>query len=607
MKRRSFTTARQELTLVACSAPLALASLVSLSACSGNVGGDAASGIAADDSLAPVDTPAAAPVAQPGLDSPPAIPTAVEPPPAVTAELEPPIAEQCSQAEPLPRRLRALNGTQYANTLREVFPSAQGLVNPHSASDRSSEFSTSSSLRRFDFNTSQLVRENGRRAVAGSVVTDLQSQYACLAEADSACVRTVGHALTRSLYREPVDEAHVDKLVALFDEARAKTDVPTALGFVVRAMLSSPRFLFRSEMGAPDPAAPEQYRLTPHEVASAIAYTLSDSPPDEALSAAADSGALADPAEVRRQAERMLSEGPASRSGLTTFMGEYLATADFPLLEKDPALFPEFDEATQSALFEDFRQTVDAAMTSESPTFEALLTGKEYVVRPETARLLGLENAEEFSPDGTMVTTEEPDRMGLLTHPVFLATYSHLDETNPVARGHFISGKVLCIDVPSPPEAVVFPERVDTGEPQTLRQVLETQHSVNGCEGCHRLMDPMGFPFESFDALGRVRELDNGLPIDTSGAIVGSNEVDGPVANASELLTRLSTASRAKACFATRAYKYVAGIDSAASTPCATEAIEQSFDDQGNVPELFIQLLLSDGFRVRTAEIEPAP
>ena len=520
------------------------------------------------------------------------------------------VAPAC-EAELLPRRLRALNGTQYGATLRSMFPSAENLLNPHAASDSSGEFSNGSSLRRFDFNASQQVRDNGRRLVGGGAVEQLQNNYACLAEPDSACVRTVVADLGRGLYRQPIDEEHMGKLVALFDEANAKKDTETALGFVVRAMVSSPRFLFRSEMGVPDPANPGQFRLTPHEMASAISYTLADSPPDAALKAAADDGSLADPAQVRLHAERLLAAGRSTRTGSTQFVGEYLSVGEFPTISKDEELFPGFTEEARSDLFADFEQLVDTTLSSATPTFEHLLTTRELIVRPESAELLGLGNADDFSPEGTVHTATEPGRMGVLTHPVFLATYAHENESNPVARGNFIATNILCNEVPPPPDDldVAFPEQDPDAEPQTLRQILETKHSVGVCASCHALMDPMGYPFEAFDAVGRVRELDNNLPIDTSGGIVGTQgEVDGPVANVDELLTKIASSSLAKACFAEKTFRYVSGVDSTVSTPCAAQAVEQSFvNAEDNVPDLFVQLLTSDGFSRRTPEIAAAP
>ena len=268
--------------------------------------------------------------------------------------------------------------------------------------------------------------------------------------------------------------------------------------------------------------------------------------------------------------------------------------------DKDKTLFPLFDLETRSQALADFAGTIAGVLRSPEPTLASLLTTRKFVVRPRTAALLGWSDLQGLSPDGSTLEASEPGRSGILTHPVFLASFAHANETNPVARGHFVSSNILCVNIPPPPQAVTFPERTNDATPRTLRQVLQSEHSMSTCAGCHQFMDPVGYPFEVFDAVGKLRSTDNGLPIDASGSISGAGEIDGPVASAQEMLGKIAGSARAQDCFAERVYKYVAGVDASPALECSTSGLKSRFrEQQGNVLELVVGLLQSPEFLSR--------
>ncbi len=500
---------------------------------------------------------------------------------------------ECGEATLLPRGIRALNGAQYLNTIHAVLPSAE-LDNPFAASDRSSEFSTNAGLRRFDFNATQVVVDNAE-AAAATAKTQLSQRLPCLAGTpDSACIRELVNTVGSELYQEPLAEPVVAKLLALFEQ-NAPAGVDEAAGLVVRALLSSPRFLFRKELGHPSGTG---FRLTSQEVATAIAFTLTDAPPDAELRSAARADQLSQPEQIRAQVLRLLASD-AGITGLRAFFGEYLKARDFATKGKSIAVFPLFDQGARADALADFQDTIRLTLHSSTPTFGAFLTTRQLIVRPKTAALLGWDSAG-LSPTGSAYVATEPGRMGLLTHPVLMATMAHQDETNPVARGHLVSDKLLCLPVPPPPMAVTFPKRSTSGPPKTLRQVLEGEHAVGGCAGCHQFMDPMGWPFEVFDAVGRLRTADAGLPLDTSGNIPNPPEIQGAVAGVEELLTRLASSDVAHDCFTQHVFKYVAGVDEASSLQCTTGNLAKQFRQQGgSIPELIVATLQSDLFLLR--------
>ena len=504
----------------------------------------------------------------------------------------------CDSPEPLARSIRSLSGLHYRNTIEAVFPGAtEGLDNPHEFSDASSEFSSGASVARFDFKSTQTVLENARLIGDRAAEAQMASE-ACLANGAAACVEGWIRRVGRQLYRAPVSDSEVSKLSGLFEVANSQGEPTVGVAQVIRAMVSSTQFLFRRELGTQDAAG--TFKLTPYEAAEALAYTLTDAPPDALLSQAADAAGSADEV-LASQLPRLLESGDIKRPGMTRFIEELFVTRTFLEAEKDPELFPKFNDAVRQAVAEDFTKTVDGFLASDSPTFQQLLLTREYYVGEGTQELLGWPG----SDGDTLTTIPEPSRIGLLTHPLMLGNYARQEATNPVARGHFVSDKLLCVHVPAPPPGtdVEFPETPVGAEKQTLRQRLEAQHSVGGCAGCHALMDPMGYPFEVFDSVGAERTLDNGLPIDATGAIAGSGEIDGPVANHEELLERVANSGTAHACFTQSAFEFVAGVTETPAVKCQAANLAQRFVQQGGaIPSLFGEILSSSQFLTR---VEP--
>lgn len=521
-----------------------------------------------------------------------------------SAEEDPAAASECEGVPRMSRVVRGLNGRQYARTVAAAFPGISGVDELFRDSDRSAEFSTHSQIRRLDFkNTADVIE--AAETISAEAVGVVRQRFACLvdaAPADDACVRTTIDTLTEELYRGPAPAEHRQGLVALFDEARAATDTDRAIQTVVQAMLTSPRFLFRQELGHPldDGTGAE---LSSFEIASALSYTLTDGPPDEELRAAAKDDALRSPEQIEAHARRLLAMQGDEPTGMVAFVREMAGIQDFALLRKDPEAFPEFDEPTQVAVLADFEATVGALLGSDEPTLERLLLSREFVVSPPTAQLLGWDDPPQYDADAGLVEIDELGRQGLLTHPAILGTYAHESENNPVARGHLVSDMLLCIAVPPPPDDVSFPDLEEVQGNETLRQTLERIHSVGTCAGCHNVMDPYGWPFEVFDAVGRRRDTDNGLPIDDSSTIVVPDEFDGPVQDVSEMLDIIAGSSIAHVCVSREIFKYVVGVgDELEGYSCITEELATPFVEDGDVPSQFVRLLTSPWFLERSME-----
>ncbi len=515
------------------------------------------------------------------------------------------IESECEEVPRMPRVIRGLNGRQYSRTVAAVFPGVSAVSELFQHSDRSAEFSTNSQIRRLDFkNTADVIE--AADAVSAEAIGVVREKFTCLEAPSPAgdCIEAAIEGLTQELYRGPAPPEHQQALVALFDEALAATDTDRAIQTVVRAMLTSPRFLFRPELGEPRDDG-TRADLTSYEVASALSYTLTDGPPDAELRAAAQGDELQSAEQIEAHARRLLELQGENPAGLVAFMLEMTGVQDYLSVHKDPEVFPAFDSQTQLAVFADFEATVGALLASDEPTLERILNGRHFVVSPETAQLLGWDGPEQYEAAAGLVEIDETGRRGLLTHPAVLGTYAHENETNPVARGHFVSEKLLCITVPPPPENVTFPDRDEVGDNETLRQTLERIHSVDTCAGCHAVMDPYGWPFEVFDPVGRVRETDRGLPIDDASVILVPDDYDDPVEveDISEMMDIISTTTGAHVCFSRDVFEYVAGVGpEVEGYSCMTEELAAPFVEDGDVPNQFIRLLRSPWFLERSIE-----
>ena len=386
------------------------------------------------------------------------------------------------------------------------------------------------------------------------------------AERTPACLRRVfGRALTVLWSRPPSDDDLVGLGEALSDAEHDLTP-DQAVAATVRRVLMSPRFLFRSEVGVDGP-------LDSHEVAAALAFTLTDRPPDALLREAAETTGLTDPELVAGQARRLL-ERPAAVPMLRRFLRELLQYDGAPAVPKSAADAPFHHPAE---LVDDTDQVVDSLVTdhARSGLLRALLTTDLAYVRPSTSTSWGIDA---HSDAGVFV--HDPSRTGVLTHPAWLVAMSQADHNHLVRRGRFIRERLLCDQVPMLPGGVV--PQIQDAPGLTLRQRTE-QHSKNpACAGCHTLMDPLAMGFEAWDHLGRPQKTDNGGAVVTSGTLSGGgSEVDGPYGDAHELMTRLADSQVVRACWVKLVFRYVRGREVAQSDACELEQLTALYERSG--------------------------
>lgn len=404
------------------------------------------------------------------------------------------------------------------------------------------------------------------------------------ADASAPCVRDFVASFGLHAWRRPLTDAELDKYVTLTDELTTlyQGDVRKGVELTTAALVQSPYFLYRVELGVALPDHPGTRKYTPYEMATRLSYTLWEMPPDDALLDAAAAGELATAASVREHAERMLADDRAIWP-LFRFWREHLGVdrltlTNYPRADADPALYAAMREEGR---FLAYFQSLPGANALD------FLTRSTAYLQPNLAQLYGIDLAEEAEVE------LPPQRRGFLTSGVFLVSNGHPGKTSPTRRGKFVLERVLCRSVPPPPADVdlELPDALP-GE-ATGREILDQHSSDPSCKGCHQLVDPLGYPFESYGHLGAWRTEDNGLPVDASGALDGT-ELDGAV----ELAALLREAPDTSRCLTIQAFRSmtasVEGPDQRPYIEALTEAFVQSEHD---MHALMAGLVSSDAFR----------
>jgi hypothetical protein len=300
-------------------------------------------------------------------------------------------------------------------------------------------------------------------------------------------------------FRRPLNEDEVKRYSTVFSEqARVSRRFLDGARVVVEAMLQSPNFLFHVEAG-PDG------RHADYEIASRLSYLLWNTMPDQALFGAAAKGELSTPAGRDAAARRMLQNVPKGRDALDQFFEEWLR-------------FDRVVNAVKANRYQAFTPELALAMAEETRTllhhlvwndrnFMELLTADYSFLTSELAEMYGLP-----APKDQFEMVKFPadsNRAGILGQGTFLASTAGPTDTSPTARGIFIRERLLCQHVPPPPPGVIttLPDPLVDGQKPKGRRQLMVEHVENPtCASCHRLMDPIGFGFEHFDAIGQFRQ-----------------------------------------------------------------------------------------------------
>ena len=341
---------------------------------------------------------------------------------------------------------------------------------------------------------------------------------------EASCAAEIISTLTRRAYRRPVSYRDVDMPLAFYRQGRADGtgDFDAGIELALRALLTSPEFLFRIERDPEDAAPGTVYDIGDMELASRLSFFLWSSLPDDELLDLAEQGALSDPAVLEAQVRRMLTD-PRATALTTNFADQWLYLRNLDVAVPNLRQFPDFDDNLRLA-FRQETQLLFASIVSEDRNVLDLLQADYTFLNERLARHYGIPNVygDHFR---RVALPEDSVRRGLLGHGSILTVTSYATRTSPVRRGKWILENLLGMPPPPPPPNVPALEEPEPGvAARSMRERME-QHRANPvCATCHRLMDPAGLSMENFDAIGRWRDRANdGTPIDASGSIPGGD------------------------------------------------------------------------------------
>ncbi|AUX44595.1 hypothetical protein SOCE26_060610 [Sorangium cellulosum] len=445
---------------------------------------------------------------------------------------------------------------------------------------------------------------------------------------DEACVDSFVRTFGRRAFRHTLDEAEVKMLKDQYAEARKEQSFEDALLVVLKTMIQSPSVYYLVELGregdAGEGLASGVRPLTGWERAARLSYFLWNTTPDDALLDAAESGALDTVEGVRGQAERLLSDDRARATAKRFFTGwlELDGTNKHASLEnapKSPEIYPEDSPALRAAMRTEIEALAERVFFEGDGRFETLLTTTEAYVNGPLAALYGVEGPADDSTF-SWVSLPGEQRAGIFTRAAFLSVFGSIEVKSPIRRGAYLLEQVLCRPVgPPPPNASDVPVKGGAVEEdgqlvhRTIRQDVEAKTSSGVCAGCHAMINPIGFAFEHYDALGRWQPQEEGedaalpytLDIDARGSLPAAGpdgagvQVDGGV----EMSAALAASAAARACltrhFFHAALRRVPIDQDLASIEAAAPVLESG----GSMRDLLIALTTSNAFlHLRRAE-----
>lgn len=406
--------------------------------------------------------------------------------------------------------------------------------------------------------------------------------------ASDSCVADYLKHYALRLWRRPMtsDElARYQKVVG----SQGKDELRLGMQYALAAMLMSPNFLYVAQIGEPA-NKPGLRRLSGYEIATRLALFVWDSLPDETLLEAAAAGDLDSASGVAAQAKRML-RAQRARTLPVRFFGEAWNVDGLDVTDKSTKAFPGWKASLVTAFKEEFRRVLQDLVFERDGDLRDLFDGNQTFVNGELASLYSIAGV---SGSGYQRTTLGSGRSGLLTSAAVIAANSPSDRTSPTRRGVFVLERLLCEEIPAPPANVKNALASSSGSKgKSLREQLESHRDNPACAGCHKLFDPAGFTFEHYDAIGRYRRRDQGVTIDASGTLSGT-ELDG----VDDLAAYLRRDKRTGACIAKRLFAFAVGHEPKPGEKSVVERLTAALVASGySFQDLVAAVVRSDGFR----------
>ena len=504
--------------------------------------------------------------------------------------------ETCADGEeiPPPARLWVLTDAQHTNAIRDLL----GDVDVPE-------------VRTPGITSTQFVHEAGLHRVSGPLLVQYQAAAEAVAEQALAridrvapcsgepqeCAEAFVDDFVSRAFRRPLAADERAELLAIYELGAVEShDVGVAL--VIETVLQAPDFLYRTELGAPG-AEGDLVSLTSFELASALSFFLLDSIPDEPLWQAALDGSLEDPAVLAAETARLI-ELPRVRAHLEEVLITWIGIERVRVLEKDPAMFPELDEALRESMIEETRRFVSDVLWARNGSLSELLTSSRTYVDPELAALYGVEAPE---TGAGFVELDPAERAGILTHASVLATLAGPTKTSIVHRGLFVNRLFMCLPEIAPPPPDLLEGVAGETESLSERELADYRASNTTCAGCHAMIDPPGIALEHYDPIGRWRTEADDAPVDAAATVSIGTAPPRAITGAVDLAHALAQNDEVTACVAEQIVQHAFGRALRREAACSRADVVERFDaSDRDIVEIFRAIPETTAFRVRRRE-----
>jgi mono/diheme cytochrome c family protein len=351
------------------------------------------------------------------------------------------------------------------------------------------------------------------------------------ASQETSCARQIVSTLVRHAFRRPATDDDLENLMSFYQRGRNEGgSFDRGVEMAVQAVLMDPEFIFRKEAEPANVAAGQKFRVTDLELANRLSFFLWSSVPDDELVNLAVQNKLRDPHVLEQQTRRMLAS-PKAQQFIVNFAGQWFNIRGLDAQAPATQAFPDFDDNLRNA-FREEANLFFASIVREDRSLIDLINGNYTFVNERLAKHYGIPNVYGSEFRRVTLTPDLDMRRGLLGKGFFLEVSSQPNRTSPVGRGKTVMQIFLGVSPPDPPPGVIIKlastdSDVHGAAKPSMRQQMEMHRKMEPCATCHKIMDPIGFALENFDAIGAWRTEDAGNPIDATGYLVDGSKLDG--------------------------------------------------------------------------------
>jgi hypothetical protein len=482
----------------------------------------------------------------------------------------------CDEVAPGQRQLRRLSRFEYDQTVSDLL---------HITSVWGKGFTTEKYINGFDNNgqaltVSPLLAEQLRKAAEElAKEADIDGLLPCdpIPGQQNVCAEEFIASFGMRAFRRPLTDKEVKAYKKIFDLVFFDDGFTEGAQFVIAAFLQSPHFLYRTELG--EHQGQGLFVLTAFEIASQLSYLIWGSMPDQELFDAAASGALLEPAEILKQAQRLLA-ADKSNALFAHFAKHWLETHRLPYQAKDMDAYPDLNYEIRLEMLGETARFLAHLVHTEGGTLPEIFTAKYSFMTDNLASFYQMDgpSGDKDSNGFGQVNLPATQYRGLLTQASVTTSHAYPDQSSPIHRGKFVRERLLCQHLPPPPPGIIV--NVPAVDPNlSTRERFAAHSEKEPCNSCHKLIDPVGFAFEHYTGDGRYRDKDGTFEIDATGYINNTPATNGTFDGILELGQHLSQSPDVHNCYALQWVRYGYGLEENEELACLIQDVQKGFVD----------------------------